>query len=85
MQFYTKHRRIVRWLSILLLVALIVTACSSYKPYQPRNDREEGPEQGLFTGSEGEWVIVGKKKSDIEKEKKEKEEEPDESTDKKQQ
>ena len=31
------------------------------KQYEPRDDREEGPEKGLFTGSQGEWVILGPK------------------------
>jgi hypothetical protein len=26
-------------------------------PYEPRNNREEGPEKGLFSGSQGEFVI----------------------------
>jgi hypothetical protein len=40
-----------------LLVALMVTGCAGVKPYVARNDREEGPKQGLFSGSEGEFVI----------------------------
>ena len=40
-----------------LLLALLVVGCSGMKPYEPRDHREEGPEQGLFTGSQGEWVI----------------------------
>ena len=40
-----------------LLVALMVTACAGIKPYVPRDDREEGPKQGLFSGPEGEFVI----------------------------
>ena len=27
------------------------------EPYSPRNHREEGPEKGVFTGSDGEFVI----------------------------
>jgi hypothetical protein len=30
------------------------------EPYEPRNNRQEGPEKGLFTGSEGEFVIFRK-------------------------
>ena len=41
----------------LLLVALLVTGCAGIEPYEPRNDREEGPEKGLFSGSEGEFII----------------------------
>jgi len=47
-------------LLVALLVALLVTGCASIKPYEPRNNREEGPEKGLFTGSEGEFVIFRK-------------------------
>lgn len=81
MHIHTKRRRLFWWPSILLLAALIVAACSGFEPYEPRNDREEGPESGLFTGPGGEWVIFGKKKSD---EKEEKKEDSDESTQNKQ-
>jgi hypothetical protein len=27
------------------------------EPYEPRDHREEGPKQGLFSGEEGEFVI----------------------------
>jgi hypothetical protein len=40
------------------LVALMITGCAGIKPYVPRNDREEGPKQGLLSGSEGEFVIL---------------------------
>ena len=45
---------------VALLVALLVTGCAGIKPYEPRNNREEGPQKGLFTGSEGEFVIFRK-------------------------
>ena len=44
----------------LLVGSLIVAGCGGIKPYEPRNNREEGPEKGLFTGSEGEFVILRK-------------------------
>ena len=47
------------WIS-LLMVALLVIGCAGIEPYEPRNNREEGLEKGLFTGSEGEWVIFRK-------------------------
>jgi hypothetical protein len=53
------HRRKALWIGPLL-VALLVTGCAGIKPYEPRNNREEGPEKGLFTGSEGEFVIFRK-------------------------
>jgi hypothetical protein len=52
-------RRKVLWIGALL-VALLVTGCAGIKPYEPRDHREEGPEKGLFTGSEGEFVIFRK-------------------------
>jgi len=53
------HRRKALWIGPLL-VALLVTGCAGIEPYEPRNNREEGPEKGLFTGSEGEFVIFRK-------------------------
>ena len=43
-----------------MLVALLVTGCAGIEPYEPRDNREEGPEKGLFTGPEGEFVIYRK-------------------------
>lgn len=40
-----------------LLASMLVAGCSGVTPYQPRNHREEGPEKGIFSGSEGEFVI----------------------------
>jgi hypothetical protein len=48
------------WWIGALLVVLLVTGCAGIEPYEPRNNREEGPEKGLFTGSEGEFVIFRK-------------------------
>ena len=43
-----------------MLVVLLVAGCAGIKPYEPRDYREEGPEKGLFTGSEGEFIIFRK-------------------------
>ena len=43
-----------------LLVGLLFTGCAGISPYEPRDNREEGMEKGLFTGSEGEFVIFRK-------------------------
>ena len=43
-----------------MLVVWLVAGCAGIKPYEPRDHREEGPEKGLFTGSEGEFVIFRK-------------------------
>jgi hypothetical protein len=40
-----------------LLALLAAAGCAGIEPYEPRNAREEGPEKGLFTESEGEFVI----------------------------
>jgi len=45
----------------LLLLILLFAGCTGIKPYKPRDYREEGLETGLFTGSPGEWVILGPK------------------------
>ena len=58
----------MRWAAVLLLIVVVMAGCAGIKPYEPRNNREEGPEKGLFTGSEGEWVIVGPKKPETDKE-----------------
>ena len=42
---------------LLLLALLAVASCSGIEPYEVRNRREEGPEMGVFTGSQGEFVI----------------------------
>ena len=53
------HKRKVLWIGPLL-VALLVAGCAGIEPYEPRDNREEGMEKGLFTGSEGEFVIYRK-------------------------
>lgn len=44
----------------LLAASLVIFGCAGLTPYEPRDHREEGPEKGLFTGSEGEFVILRK-------------------------
>ena len=41
----------------LLLTAALLSACRGFEPFEPRNDRVEGPEYGLFSGEAGEFVI----------------------------
>jgi hypothetical protein len=55
-----KSRQKVLWIVALLVVLLFVSGCGGIKPYEPRNNREEGPQKGLFTGSQGEFVIMRK-------------------------
>ena len=52
------------------MIVVVMTGCAGIEPYEPRNDREEGPEKGLFTGSQGEWVIVGPKAEETDVEEK---------------
>jgi hypothetical protein len=59
MAIYRTHRRKAKWI-VPFLVILLVAGCAGIEPYEPRNDREEGPQKGLFTGAEGEWVIFRK-------------------------
>jgi hypothetical protein len=40
-----------------LLLLILLAGCSGIKPYQPPNHREEGPQQGLFTGEKGAFEI----------------------------
>ena len=79
------HRPNAWRVAAFLVALLVIVGCSGIEPYEPRNNREEGPEKGLFTGSQGEWVIVGPEKPETDKEDKEDEEHPDKPTDGKQQ
>jgi len=56
-----EHSRKMRWTAVLLLIVVVLAGCAGIEPYEPRNNREEGPQKGLFTGSQGEWMIVGPK------------------------
>ena len=42
---------------VVLLTAMLVSACAGVEPFEPRNDRVEGPQRGLFSGEAGEFVI----------------------------
>ena len=54
------HKRKALWIGVLLVASLVIAGCAGIEPYEPRDHREEGPEKGLFTGSEGEFVIFRK-------------------------
>ena len=47
---------------------MVVAGCAEIQPYKIRNHREEGPQKGLFTGSQGEWLIMGPKVLEIDRE-----------------
>jgi hypothetical protein len=70
MGIYNDHSRKIRWTAVLLLIVVVMAGCAGIEPYEPRNNREEGPEKGLFTGSQGEWVIVGPKAEETDAEEK---------------
>ena len=44
----------------LLLIVLLFIGCAGMTPVELRNNREEGPEKGLFSGPEGEFVLLRK-------------------------
>jgi len=70
-------RRKVLWIVALLVASLVVAGCAGIKPYEPRNNREEGPQKGLFTGSEGEFIILKAEEPKKESEDKKSLSEPD--------
>ncbi len=65
-----EHSRKIRWTAVLLLMVVVMAGCAGIEPYEPRNNREEGPEKGLFTGSQEEWVILGPKAEETDAEEK---------------
>ena len=71
-------RRKALWIR-LLLVELLAGGCAGIKPYEPRDYRQEGPEKGFFTGSQGEWVILGPKAPQKDRQEKNKREQKTES------
>jgi hypothetical protein len=66
------HIRKALWAGPLLVAMLLFVGCSGIQPYHPPNHREEGPSKGLFTGSQGEWVILGPKAPQKDREEKNK-------------
>ena len=60
----------------MLLMVVVMAGCAGIEPYEPPNNREEGPEKGLFTGSQGEWVILGPKTEETDAEEKKRPEMP---------
>jgi hypothetical protein len=60
MAFSRSVGRKALWFTVVLMAALAIAGCAGITPYQPRDNREEGPEKGLFTGSQGEFEILRK-------------------------
>ena len=48
------------WIVALLMTLVVISGCAGIKPYKPRDNREEGPKDGLFSGSKGEFIIYEK-------------------------
>jgi hypothetical protein len=71
-----QHSRKIRWTAVLLLMVVVMAGCAGIEPYEPRKNREEGPENGLFTGSQGEWVIVGPNEEETDPEEKKRPQKP---------
>ena len=58
MGIFKTLRRKKLWIGPLL--AALLAGCAGIEPYEPHDYRREGPKRGLFTGSEGEFVIYKK-------------------------
>ncbi|QQO56783.1 MAG: hypothetical protein N838_28890 [Thiohalocapsa sp. PB-PSB1] len=43
--------------ALFCLLALLCAGCTGWAPFEPRDEREEGPKAGLFSGEAGEFVI----------------------------
>lgn len=48
-------RRVFRFGAVLAVG--ILAGCAGMEPYEPYDEREEGPRQGLYSGPDGEFVI----------------------------
>ena len=68
----------VKLLLVIMLFSILLAGCAGMKPYEPRNNREEGPEKGLFSGAQGEFVILRKTEADTKDQAEEKTEASDE-------
>ena len=53
--------RLIPW----FLALMVVSGCSGIEPLELTNTREEGPEKGLFSGSDGEFVILRRTDEDF--------------------
>lgn len=51
-------------LQVILMFSILFAGCTGMTPYEPHNSREEGPQKGLFSGSQGEFVILRKVETD---------------------
>ena len=58
MDMFRIHKQKALWLGPLLVALL--AGCAGIEPYELHDYRRDGPKRGLFTGSEGEFVIYRK-------------------------
>ena len=61
MKYVCMTGRLIPW----LLALIVVSGCSGIEPLELTNTREEGPEKGLFSGSDGEFVILRRTDEDF--------------------
>jgi hypothetical protein len=61
MKYVCVTSRLIPW----LLALMVVSGCSGIEPLELTNTREEGPEKGLFSGSDGEFVILRRTDEDF--------------------
>ena len=61
MNFLSAIKRHILW----FLVLLVIVGCSGIEPLELTNTREEGPEDGLFSGSGGDFVILRRADEDF--------------------
>lgn len=52
-----KQQGRICWRVTALILLIMATGCNGITPFQPDNHREEGPANGLFTGSTGELTV----------------------------
>ena len=41
----------------ILVITLLISSCAGIEPYDPPDDKEEPPVNGLLTGEDGEFII----------------------------
>lgn len=59
MNVFQHYGRPLMNFTALMAMLLIISGCSGITPDgNLRNNREEGPEKGLFSGSAGEFIIL---------------------------
>jgi len=68
----------VKLLLVIMLFSILLAGCAGMKPYEPRNNREEGPKNGLFSGPQGEFVVLRKAEAEKQGQSGEKTDSPDE-------